>query len=289
MDIRKVNVNGIEIAYEEMGEGIPLMLVMGLGAQLVAWPDGFCEELVERGFRVIRFDNRDVGESTWMTDAGVPNVRDALKRRLAGRTVTAPYTLSDMAKDTVGLMDALEIDQAHFAGVSMGGMISQTIAIEHPERMLSLTSIMSTTGCRRHMVSHPKAAAALFSKPKTSAEEHVVENVVEFFSTMAGDLPVDQTELIRISKLAYSRGYNPAGPARQLAAVFASGSRKKALKKVKVPSQVLHGAQDPLILPAAGKATAKALGAPYHELEGMGHNLPRDHWPTISELIRNLA
>jgi pimeloyl-ACP methyl ester carboxylesterase len=278
--------NGIELAYEEEGSGEPMVLIMGIGAQLVFWPDDFVSGLAERGFRVVRFDNRDVGQSTKLSALRAPNLRRAMMRSLLGLPVEAPYTLSDMADDTAGLMDALGIDAAHVVGVSLGGMIAQTLAITHPHRVRSLTSIMSTPGGRRNMLSHPRALAALLGKPPRTAEEAEAHLVA--ISRVIGSraFPLDETELRRKARLSFGRGGDPRGFARQFAAMLATGDRRGALRFLRRPAAVIHGSVDPLILPHAGRATARAIPeARLRIVEGMGHDLPRGAWPIFFEEI----
>ena len=266
-------VHDLELAYDDVGSGPPVVLIMGIGAQRILWPDSLLDRLAEHGFRAIRFDNRDIGESTRLTDEPVPPVLGSLIAALAKRPVRAPYNLSDMARDTVGLLDALGLPQAHVVGASMGGMIGQHMAIEHPQRVASLTSIMSGPGSVRHMIGKPRALRALLRPPPRTREE-AQRNVVQLFSAIGGTLPRDEEGLRRYAGLAFDRGLHPAGFARQWAAIMASGSRLPALREVQVPTLVVHGTVDPLVPPRAGKATADAI--PNAELlwvDGMGHDL----------------
>ena len=280
--------NGIELAYQEIGDsdGEPLLLVMGLATQMIAWDEELCLMLAERGFRVVRFDNRDIGRSTKLESAGVPNRIDML----SGRRATAPYLLSDMAADTVGLMDHLEIESAHLVGASMGGMIVQTTAIEHPDRVRSLVSIMSTTGNR--WVGFPtfKAFGVLLGTPPRSRDA-AIERAVKTFGVIGSPAyPFDEERLRRIAGLAYDRGHSSAGVARQLHAITASGDRTRGLRKVEVPATVIHGDSDVLVRPSGGRATAKAIpGARLKLIEGMGHDLPRELWPTYVTEIAGTA
>ncbi|MFW6051653.1 MAG: alpha/beta fold hydrolase [Myxococcota bacterium] len=274
--------NGIEIAYECAGEGEPVVLIMGIGAQLVHWPDGFLSLLHERGYRTIRFDNRDVGCSTRFTHARVPNVRKLVARWALGLPVPAPYTLSDMAGDVAGLMDHLGLEDAHVLGVSMGGMIAQTFAIEHPSRVRTLTSIMSTTGERLHAVPKPHALRALLLSAPRSREESI-DRAVAFFRTVGSpDFPFDEADLRERAGRAYDRGIDPRGFLRHMAAILASGSRKRRLRSVRAPTLVLHGAEDPLVRPPGGRSTARAIpGAKLQLIPGMGHDLPHGVWPIL--------
>jgi pimeloyl-ACP methyl ester carboxylesterase len=276
--------NGIELSYQEMGdpEGRPLILVMGLATQMIAWPDEFCSLLADRGFRVIRFDNRDIGRSTKIDSAGVPSRIDML----SGRRATAAYLLRDMARDTVGLMDHLGIDAAHVAGASMGGMIAQQVAIEFPERTSSLVSIMSTTGSRWTGLPSFKAFGVLLGTPPMSREA-VVDRAVKTFRVIGSpDFPFEEDRVREYAGASYDRGHSSAGVARQLHAIMASGDRTKDLRRLEAPATVVHGSRDPLVRPAGGRATARAIpGARLRIIEGMGHDLPRQVWPEIVEEI----
>ena len=275
MHTRKVEANGIEIAYDEVGEGAPLLLVMGIGAQLVHWPDAFVHALADEGFRVIRFDNRDVGESTWLDHLGRPNVLSAVARSLAGLEVHADYDLVDMADDTAGLMDALGIESAHVVGVSMGGMIGQTLALRHGPRVRSLTSVMSSPGGRRYTLGHPKAVRAILRPPGKTREAYVA-SMISFFETVGGrGFPLDRDEVAERVGLAWDRGPHLEGFARQLTATLKHGNRSAALRFVRTPTLVIHGGDDPLVPLRGGRATARAIpGARLEVIEGMGHSLP---------------
>lgn len=281
--------NGIELEYEIIGEGEPLLLIMGLGAQMVLWPDEFCERLAARGYQVIRFDNRDIGLSTKLDDAGVPRVMKMIARSFVGLPVTAPYDLRDMADDTVGLLDHLGIESAHVVGASMGGMITQTMAIMHPHRMRTMTSIMSTTGGRRVSYGHPKSIATLLQKPAKSRSE-AIERQVEFFRVTGGSLARDEDKVRERAGRAYDRSFYPKGVARQIAAITASGNRTAALRYVRVPALVMHGSEDSLVPLRGGKATAKAIpGARFHLVRGMGHDFPEPAFPEIVDAISSHA
>ena len=281
--------NGIELCYQEMGEpdGEPLLLVMGLATQMIAWDETFCGMLADRGFRVIRFDNRDIGRSTKLKQAGVPGRTDTL----LGRRRTAAYLLRDMAADTVGLMDHLGIDSAHVVGASMGGMIAQTMAIEHPGRVRSLVSMMSTTGSRR--VGHPsyRTFGILFGKPP-QGRDAAVERAVKTFSTIGSTgYPFEEERVRQIAGRSYDRGHHSPGVLRQLHAILASGDRTPALRRVAAPTLVIHGKSDPLVNRSGGRATARAVpGARLKLIEGMGHDLPRQLWSEIvDEIAANAA
>jgi pimeloyl-ACP methyl ester carboxylesterase len=284
--------NGITIEYEEFGDrnGRPLLLIMGLGAQMVLWPEEFCEQLAARGHRVIRFDNRDVGKSSWFDQLGVPDVTAAVGAALTRQPVKAPYLLRDMAADAVGLLDALHINKAHVVGASMGGMIAQAVAIESPSRVLTLTSIMSSTGNPDLPPASPAAMSVLLTPPPTSRAE-VIEHTVTIFRTIGSPgFPFDEGYMRERAARAFDRGFNPAGTVRQLVAILASGSRKEALKAVRVPTLVIHGKDDPLVPFPAGQDTAAAIpGAELLVIDGMGHDLPRPLWPRIADAISTLT
>jgi pimeloyl-ACP methyl ester carboxylesterase len=285
---RLAPANGIELAYQEVGDpdGEPLLLVMGLGTQMLAWDEELCALLAQRGFRVVRFDNRDIGHSTMLDEAGMPKRLDVF----VGRRSTAPYLLSDMAADTAGLMDHLEIEAAHVVGASMGGMIGQTLAIERPERVRSLVSIMSTTGNRRVGTPTPRAYALLFATFPRGRQAYV-ERVVKTFALIGSPaFPMGEPRLREISGAMYDRSHNPAGILRQIHAISASGNRTRALAKLTLPVTVIHGTRDPLIRPSGGRATAQAIpGARLRMIEGMGHDLPELLWPTFVDEIAATA
>ena len=267
-------------------DGEPLLLVMGLATQMIAWDEGFCDLLAERGFRVVRFDNRDIGRSTKITSAGVPKRVDML----LGRRASAPYLLREMAADTIGLMDHLGIDSAHVVGASMGGMIVQTLAIEHSERIRSLVSIMSNTGSRWTGLPSRKAMAVLLGKPPRDREA-AIERAVRTFGVIGSPgYPFDEERLRRVAGRSYDRGHSAAGIARQLHAITASGDRTEALRGVQTPATVIHGNRDPLVRPAGGRATARAIpNARLKLIDGMGHDLPRQLWPVFAEEIAETA
>jgi pimeloyl-ACP methyl ester carboxylesterase len=276
--------NGIELAYQEMGDvgGEPLLLVMGLGTQMIAWDETFCGMLAERGFRVVRFDNRDIGRSTKIKSAGVPRRVDMI----VGRRASAPYLLRDMAADTIGLMDHLGIDSAHLVGASMGGMVAQTLAIEHPERVRSLVSIMSNTGSRWTGMPSRKAMAVLLGRPPRGREAAIERTVRTFRTIGSPGYPFEEGRLRQIAGSSYDRGHSAAGILRQLHAISASGDRTEALRAVRVPTTVIHGNRDPLVRPAGGRATARAIpDARLKMIDGMGHDLPRQLWPVFAEEI----
>jgi pimeloyl-ACP methyl ester carboxylesterase len=281
--------NGIEIAYQEVGDpdGDPLLLVMGLGTQMLAWDEEFCGLLAERGFRVVRFDNRDIGRSTMVEGAGVPKRADLF----LGRRSTAPYLLSDMAADTIGLMDQLGIESAHVVGASMGGMIGQTLAIEHPDRVRSLVSIMSTTGSRWVGTPTLKAFGLMLAEAPRDRNGYV-ERVVKTFKVVGSPAyPMDEPRLREMAGQMYDRSHNPRGILRQMHAITASGDRTTALRKLRLPVTAIHGTRDPLVRPSGGRATARAIpNARLRIVEGMGHDLPREIWPIfLDEIADNAA
>lgn len=284
--------NGIDIAYEEIGaqDGPPVLLIMGLGASLVFWEDGFCALLAERGWRVVRFDNRDVGRSAKLDALGVPNVLEALSAQMARRPIAAPYLLSDMARDTIGLMDALGLERAHVVGASMGGMIAQTLAIEHPGRLHSLTSIMSTTGDPMLPPGKPEAMAVLLAPPVLERSAYLEQAVRVWRTIGSPGFPFDEARVRARAAAHFDRGYHPPGVARQLVGILASGDRTERLRRVTTPTLVIHGVDDPLVPAEAGRATAAAVAAAELVLiEGMGHDLPPEVWPRIVGAIGDLV
>jgi pimeloyl-ACP methyl ester carboxylesterase len=260
----------VEIEWQSFGDDQPetILLVNGLGSQMTRWPEGLCEKLTARGYRAIRYDNRDTGLSTWPTEG---------------------YRLSDMAADGIAVLDAAGVKKAHLAGVSMGGMIVQTIAIEHPDRVLSLTSIMSATGAPGTLDSTPEAAAVLNSTPpdpRTDFEAFVAHGVKNALVIGSPAYPWPDGALRQRVIAEYERAFNPAGVGRQMAAIRADGDRTERLSRLKVPAVVLHGAADPLVPPAGGEATAAAIpGAELRIIPGMGHDVPPSLYDTFVDAI----
>jgi pimeloyl-ACP methyl ester carboxylesterase len=284
--------NGIELEYEVFGadDAPPLLLIMGLGAQMILWDDEFCAALAARGHRVVRFDNRDVGLSSKLDGWRTLDVVAAMGGWALGRPVAAPYTLSDMAADTIGLLDALGLDAAHLVGASLGGMIAQTLAIEHPRRVLSLTSIMSTTGNPRLPRARPAAAAALLEPPPRDRQSAMARAVKVFRTIGSPGFPLDEARVRERAGRSFDRSSHPAGVARQMLAVLASGSRVESLRRVTAPTLVIHGTDDPLVPLAAGVETARLVpSAELLLIEGMGHDLPRAVWGRVIDGISGLT
>lgn len=286
---RDGSTRDIELAYDVFGTGgRPLMLVMGIGAQRVFWDDPLCERFVEAGFQPIRFDHRDIGESTKL-DAHVPPPLPTLVRGMIKLPVPAPYSLSDMAHDVIALMDHLGIARAHVIGMSMGGMIGQHLAIEHAERLLSLTTVMTSPGGRRYLP-EPYALRALFA-PAPKTQEEAGEHVAKLFATIGSTAwASDAARLRAIGEVAHARGMNPRGFLRHFAAVLRSGDRKQHLPNVKVPTLVIHGSRDPMFPLRAGRAIATLIpGATWLPITGMGHDLPEPVWPTLVAAVARHA
>jgi pimeloyl-ACP methyl ester carboxylesterase len=280
--------NGIDICYEIFGDpnAEPMLLIMGLGAQMIHWDDDFCRQLAARGFRVIRFDNRDIGKSSKLSGGKRLTPLELLKMRFLKIPVAAPYKIRDMAEDVVGLMDALHVKSAHLVGASMGGMIAQEVAILFPQRVRSLTSIMSTTGDPKVPPPSREASALLMAPPPATKEEYFERFAQTWKVLRVGSFPEDEALDRSRAERTYERGLNPAGVGRQLRAILASGSRKERLASVKVPTLVIHGTVDPLVRPEGGKFTTAAIpGAKLLMIEGMGHALPIPMWPQIIDRI----
>jgi pimeloyl-ACP methyl ester carboxylesterase len=282
------SVNGVEIAYETFGDPADetMLLIMGLGVQMLGWDEEFCRTLAGRGYHVVRFDNRDVGHSTKVEGGPRPDVMAAL----AGDMSSASYTLEDMADDCVGLLDELGVKAAHLVGASQGGMIAQTVAIRHPDRVLSLVSIMSTTGDRSVGQPHPEAIPALLTRPPDNKAGFVDFVVGAWRVIGSAAFAADESALRARAEASYDRGIYPDGTARQLLAIGASGDRTQALRQLDVPTTVIHGADDVLVDVSGGKATAAAIpGARLELIEGMGHDMPVQLWPRFLDLIAENA
>ena len=280
----------IKIAYQRLGDqhAPALLLIMGVGGQLIHWPDSFCRALVDRGLQVIRFDNRDSGLSTHMTDAPPPDLPAVLRGDLS----SASYTLSDMAADAVGLLDALGIERAHVVGASMGGQIAQVIAMEYPNRVLSLISMMSTTGNRS--VGQPSMATLreLFAGPSAVSRDDVIQQALRANRIVGspGYPRRDEDEIAARAGRAYDRAHDPVGTARQAIATVASGDRTERLRQIQIPTLVIHGLADRMCDVSGGRATAEAIpGAELELIEGMGHDLPPDLHSRLAEHIADFV
>jgi pimeloyl-ACP methyl ester carboxylesterase len=284
----KIKSNGLELCAGTFGDksAPAIVLVMGLGAQMIAWPEPFCEALSANGFFVVRFDNRDIGQSQWLPNLGVPNTVALMGDLTLGRPITTPYALKDMAADTTGVMDAFGIERAHIVGASMGGMIGQELTIHYGNRLRTLTSIMSTTGDPRLPQAAPEAAAVLFT-PAPMDHDGYVKHLTHVYRVLRGPhFPEEAADDGARAERVFARGVNPAGVARQFAAILASGNRTAALSRVTTPTLVLHGDADPLVRIEGGRATAAAIpGAKFEVLPSMGHSLPRALWPRIIDAV----
>ncbi|OWQ97889.1 alpha/beta fold hydrolase [Sphingopyxis witflariensis] len=293
MTTEQATANGITITYEDKGprDAPVILLVMGLGGQLTLWPDEFVDALNERGFRSIRYDNRDVGLSTRFDAAGVPNIKWMVVKSVLGLPVRSAYTLADMAADGIALLDHLEVQSAHIVGVSMGGMISQHIAARYPERVLSLTSVMSTTGNRRLPRSDKEAMRVLTSRPMSGDPEDMIAFSVRAARVIGSPgYPADEDRLQRRVRSDFERGWYPQGVARQMAAIVADGDRRAMLKNIKAPTLVIHGEDDPLVPLAGGRDTADNIaGARLMTIPGMGHDLPLGLVDTMAGAIAGHA
>jgi pimeloyl-ACP methyl ester carboxylesterase len=278
---------GVTLCYESFGDpdDTPILLIMGLATQMIAWHEEFCEQLAERGFYVVRFDNRDIGRSTHF-DFRPPGAKQLLTRRLPPEQ----YSLSDMAEDTAALLRELGIAPAHVVGASMGGMIGQTLAAEHPEVVRSLTSIMSTTGSRRRGQPAASVYRYLLRRPPRDRDGYVQRTAEIFGLVGSTGFERDEQYIRERAARAFDRGFDVRAGGRQLGAIVASGDRTKALETIDVPTLVIHGTVDKMIRPSGGRATAKAIpGARLLMIEGMGHDLPRGAWPQLIDAISEHA
>ena len=290
----QISANGIQLEVEGHGPvtGEPLLLIMGLGMQLVAWHTEFVASLVARGFRVIRFDNRDIGLSQRFDHLGVSNLAIDSIKYAVGLKVTGPYTVADMADDTAGLLDALGIQSAHVCGASMGGMIAQQLAVRHPARVKSLTLMMTSSGSRRLPGPTLKVRSALISRPENANDiESVIAHYVRLYKLIGSPrYPASDAYLHERLGMSVRRSYRPQGTARQMVAIAADGNRSKLLAQIKAPTQVIHGQDDPLVPVAAGHDLAqKIAGAEIDVIEGMGHDLPVELWPRFVAGIASAA
>lgn len=281
------NANGIDLLYDTFGDpnSPPVLLIMGLGAQMIDWREEFCSLLSQHGFWIIRFDNRDIGKSHKFEEAGVPDIIRLAARIAQGESVKVPYSIEDMARDSIELLDTLSVDKAHVVGLSMGGMIAQTMAIEYPERVLTLSSIMSSP---RYMPPPSADAAALLNKRAPETREEYIEYSLENSKALGGpDYKHDDSLYREHAGRRFDRGIYPPGFARQLAAVLVQEDRRNALRSLKIPTLVLHGKSDPLVPVEGGTETADAVpGSKLILIEGWGHGFPPSIWPiVIDELI----
>ena len=289
----QVQANGIAIEVDVQGprDGEPLLLIMGLGMQLLGWPDELVQRLAEEGFRVVRFDNRDAGLSHGFDHLGVPSIAAASLRYALRLPVPAPYTLGDMARDAAGVLDALGIARAHVCGASMGGMIAQRLAVQHPERVKSLTLMMTTAGSRRLSQPTAQARRALFAAPPAPGEEALTAHLVHMAELVGSPAyRADRDELHQRMRRTVRRAWRPAGTARQLVAIAADGDRSPLLGAIRVPCHVIHGTADPLVPVAAGADLAARIGGASRDLiDGMGHDLPQALLPRFARGIAGVA
>jgi pimeloyl-ACP methyl ester carboxylesterase len=275
---------GISLCYDTFGDRVdpPIVLIMGLAGQMIVWDDDFCRELSSRGRFVVRFDNRDIGLSTRFTEAKTPSMRDIFLAQVTRSGIRARYTLLDMAKDTIALIDALGLERVHIVGISMGGAIAQEMAIHFRDRLRTLTSIMSSTGDPRLPPPTWQALRVLTQRPVKEREAYLRRYVRTWHVLAQDNFPFDAARMRRQGERSYDRGTNPAGVARQMLAIIASGNRTRALRELAIPTLVIHGTADPLVRFKAGPALAQAIpGAKFLPIEGMGHTLPREAWPAI--------
>lgn len=288
----KVEANGIGIEYDTFGDksSPALLLIAGNGAQLIYWEVEFCELLAKAGLFIIRFDNRDAGLSTKFDEAGVPDLGAAFQAAMAGKPVEAAYSLDDMADDAVGLLGALGIAKAHICGLSMGGMIAQVVAYRHPDRVLSLTSIMSNTGNPESPQGKPEALAAVMAPPPNEREAYITHNLKVWRRIWSPGFPFEEERAKAFLENSYDRSYYPQGMIRQNMAILASGDRRASLATIKAPTLVIHGADDPLIPVEAGKEAARLIsGTSLLIIDGMGHDLPRGVWAQVAAAVSRHA
>ena len=286
----RAKTNGIELEFETFGNpsGQPILLIMGLASQMVAWPDMFCRKLADKGHYVIRFDNRDIGLSSQMDNLQVPNIFDIISKIQNHETAAPPYTFSDMAKDAVGLLDAIGVEKAHICGLSMGGMIAQVLALEHPERVLSLISMASTTNEPDLPRATQEVMNVIFSPPPAGRDAYI-QHATHMFEVFAGGSErFDMGLQSEICARSFDRGINLSGFIRQFAAILTAKGRRQALKSLAIPALVVHGLQDPLVPFEHGKDTADAIpGAAFLAVDGLGHGLA---FPTLwDDIIEAIA
>jgi pimeloyl-ACP methyl ester carboxylesterase len=283
-----VEANGMTLAYETFGErgAPPLLMVMGLGTQMIAWPDDLCQDLASRGHFVVRFDNRDVGLSTKLKGVRAPSVA-----AVAARRTKPPYTVSDMGRDALGLVDALELGRVHVVGASLGGFIAQSVAVQQPEKVASLTLIMTSTGSRRVGRADLKLLPRLLTRRPVMDRDAAGEAAVETFRVIGSrGFPLDEDRIRDVGRRSFDRGIDPGGYRRQLAAVVAQSDRTERLRALDVPAVVIHGLHDPLVSATGGMALAKALrGSRFLGFAGMGHDLPRPLWGDFADAISGVV
>ena len=286
----QATANSINIEYESFGDSSDpvILLIMGLGMQMIAWPEQFCSELASRGYRVIRYDNRDTGFSTKFDDKKTPNVASLVMRSLLRLPIRVPYTLVDMADDAVGLLDALGVDTAHIVGASMGGMIAQNVAARHPQRVSSLTSVMSTSGHRSLPGPDRLVSRHIFLSGRNVDDREAViarsMRTIELIGSPA--YPVDEEKRREMGAMSFDRCFFPSGFVRHVGAIIKDGDRRSRLRTIAAPTLVIHGREDPLVPLAGGIDTAKHIpGAQLEIIDGMGHNFPVELWPQIIGLI----
>ena len=289
----QIRANGITLEYDEHGphDGVPFLFINGFGSQMTNWPEEFHQAMAKAGYRYIRFDNRDVGLSHKFDAAGPADIGAIMAARAAGKSTSAAYNLNDMANDAAGVLEALGIGRAHIVGASMGGMIAQMVAANHPHKTLSLTSIMSSTGNPALPPAKPEAMAILMTRPTSTDLEVLAAQSVKSAAIIGSPkYPANEAE-IRARFLAdYQRAYYPVGVTRQMAAVMASGDRRDALRKIKVPTMVVHGIDDPLVPIDGGRDTAAVIpGAELREIPGMGHDLPAPLFGMIVDAVETVA
>jgi pimeloyl-ACP methyl ester carboxylesterase len=289
-----IQADRLTLEYESLGSPADpaIVLVMGLGMQMIMWPDAFCEMLVAKGFRVVRFDNRDVGLSTHLDQLGAPNVTIATLKYLLRLPIKSPYLIDDMARDTAALLDSLGIARAHLVGASMGGMIAQNLAASFPAKLASLTSIMSTTGKRSLPPPTSQARRALLQPPAKRGDiEGATRRLMHVLRAIGSKThPPEEGYLRNLCERHVRRSYDPAGVARQLIAIAASGDRTAAVRRIKTPTLVIHGDEDPLVRPPCGEETARAIregggDARLERIRGMGHDLPVPLLPQLAEIV----
>lgn len=288
----RVNANNIEIEYETFGDpsSKPLILINGFSSQMIRWEVDFCKQLVEREFYVVRFDNRDVGFSSKLDNLGRANVSKVMKAVQTGESVEVPYALEDMADDVIGLLDALKIKKAHICGMSMGAAITQIIGFRHPSRVLSLVTIMGSTGAPNLPPPTPEAMDGLLNPVPTEREAFIEDSINRRRVLNGPHFPYSEEKERRLAALTFDRGYHIPGIARQLVAIYANGNRKPKLASITAPTLVIHGAIDPLVRVEGGKDTVDGIpGAELMIIEGMGHNIPPEVWTQVIDAIAKNA